>query len=96
VTTEAASRTPGGEAGFRLLAEHLPNLILPAFDTDELTCSDELCRVLGRPFGFRIAMRDLGQVLHPADLEQVTTAPGQGTVVEAKLPLAVPTDWSGP
>jgi signal transduction histidine kinase len=34
VTTEAASRTPGGEAGFRLLAEHLPNLILLAFDTE--------------------------------------------------------------
>jgi PAS domain-containing protein len=196
VTTEAASRTPAGEAGFRLLAEHLPNLILLAFDaelliwaatgaalrargwtpghfvgrtvpevgrpadaviteahcraalrgecrrldtsgktdpsrlwshtfvplpneggvviggmviardvtderraerqllasrrqlaeaqriaqigswewdleSDELTCSDELCRILGRPLGFRIAMRDLGQVLHPADLERV-------------------------
>ena len=34
MTTEAASRTPGGEAGFRLLAEHLPNLILLAFDTE--------------------------------------------------------------
>ena len=32
MTTEAASRTPAGEAGFRLLAEHLPNLILLAFD----------------------------------------------------------------
>ena len=196
MTTEAASRTPAGEAGFRLLAEHLPNLILLAFDpelliwaatgaalrargwtpghfvgrtvpevgrpadaaiteaycraalrgecrrldtsgkidpsrlwshtfvplpdeggaviggmviardvtderraerqllasrrqlaeaqriaqvgswewdleSDELTCSDELCRILGRPLGFRIAMRDLGQVLHPADLERV-------------------------
>jgi PAS domain S-box-containing protein len=196
VTTEAASRTPAGEAGLRLLAEHLPNLILLAFDpelliwaatgaalrargwtpghfvgrtvpevgrpadaaiteaycraalrgecrrldtsgkidpsrlwshtfvplpdeggvmiggmviardvtderrverqlvasrrqlaeaqriaqvgswewdleSDELTCSDELCRILGRPLGFRIAMRDLGQVLHPADLERV-------------------------
>ncbi|HYJ71803.1 MAG TPA: PAS domain-containing protein, partial [Actinomycetota bacterium] len=196
MTTEAASRTPAGEAGFRLLAEHLPNLILLAFDpelliwaatgaalrargwtpghfvgrtvpevgrpadaaitdaycraalrgecrrlatsgktdpsrlwthnyvplpdergaviggmviardvtderraerqllasrrqlaeaqriaqvgswewdleSDELTCSDELCRILGRPLGFRIAMRDLGQVLHSADLERV-------------------------
>jgi hypothetical protein len=36
VTTEAASRTPAGEAGFRLLAEHLPNLILLAFDPELL------------------------------------------------------------
>jgi PAS domain-containing protein len=36
VTTEAASRTPAGEAGFRLLAEHLPNLILLAFDAELL------------------------------------------------------------
>jgi hypothetical protein len=28
----AASRAPAGEAGFRLLAEHLPDLILLAFD----------------------------------------------------------------
>ena len=28
MTTEAASNSPAGEAGFRLLAEHLPNLIL--------------------------------------------------------------------
>ena len=36
MTTEAASRTPAGEAGFRLLAEHLPNLILLAFDAELL------------------------------------------------------------
>jgi PAS domain S-box-containing protein len=36
VTTEAASRTPAGEAGFRLLAQHLPNLILLAFDSELL------------------------------------------------------------
>ena len=36
MTTEAASRTPAGEAGFRLLAEHLPNLILLAFDPELL------------------------------------------------------------
>jgi PAS fold len=36
VTTEAASRTPAGEAGFRLIAEHLPNLILLAFDPELL------------------------------------------------------------
>jgi hypothetical protein len=34
VTTEAASRAPAGEAGFRLLAEHVPNLILLAFDPE--------------------------------------------------------------
>ena len=27
---------------------------------------------------------------------RVTTAPGQGAVVEAKLPLTVPTEGSGP
>jgi PAS domain-containing protein len=30
----AASRAPAGEAGFRLLAEHLPDLILFAFDAE--------------------------------------------------------------
>jgi PAS domain S-box-containing protein len=34
VTTEAASRAPAGEAGFRLLAEHLPDLVLLAFDAE--------------------------------------------------------------
>ena len=34
MTAEAASRAPAGEAGFRLLAQHLPNLILLAFDFD--------------------------------------------------------------
>jgi PAS domain S-box-containing protein len=34
VTTEAASRAPTGEAGFRLLAEHLPDLVLLAFDPE--------------------------------------------------------------
>ena len=34
MTAETASRTPAGEAGFRLLAEHLPNLILLAFDSE--------------------------------------------------------------
>jgi signal transduction histidine kinase len=34
VTTEAASRAPAGEAGFRALAGHLPDLILLAFDRD--------------------------------------------------------------
>jgi PAS domain S-box-containing protein len=34
VTAEAASRAPAGEAGFRLLAEHLPDLVLLAFDPE--------------------------------------------------------------
>ena len=32
MTAETASRVPTGEAGFRLIAEHLPDLILLAFD----------------------------------------------------------------
>jgi PAS domain S-box-containing protein len=40
-------------------------------DTDELTCSDELCRILGRPLGFRLPLLDLAQVIHPDDLERV-------------------------
>jgi PAS domain S-box-containing protein len=34
VTAQATGRAPAGEAGFRLLAEHLPDLILLAFDDD--------------------------------------------------------------
>jgi PAS domain S-box-containing protein len=34
VTAEAASTAPAGEAGFRLLAEHLPDLVLLAFDPE--------------------------------------------------------------
>src|SRR5215207_11097717 len=34
MTAEAASRVPTGEAGFRLIAEHLPDLILFAFDPE--------------------------------------------------------------
>jgi two-component system sensor histidine kinase/response regulator len=33
VTTEAASRAPAGEAGFQRMAEHLPDLVLLAFDS---------------------------------------------------------------
>jgi PAS domain S-box-containing protein len=43
-------------------------------DTDELTCSDELCRILGRPVGFRLSVRDLAEVVHPDDLERITAA----------------------
>ena len=32
MTPEPASRAPADEAGFRLLAEHLPDLIILAFD----------------------------------------------------------------
>ena len=34
MTTDAASSAPDGEAGFRLLTEHLPDLALLAFDPD--------------------------------------------------------------
>ena len=34
MTAETASRVPTGEAGFRLIAEHLPDLILLAFDPE--------------------------------------------------------------
>jgi PAS domain S-box-containing protein len=34
VTAKAASSAPAGEAGFQLIAEHLPDLILLAFDAD--------------------------------------------------------------
>ena len=36
MTAAATGRAPAGEAGFRLLAEHLPNLILLAFDSELL------------------------------------------------------------
>jgi signal transduction histidine kinase len=41
-----------------------------------------------------IAMRDRVGAL--GGRFRVTTAPGQGAVVEAKLPLTVPTEGSGP
>ena len=34
MTAEAASSAPAGEAGFRPLAEHLPDLVLLAFDPE--------------------------------------------------------------
>jgi PAS domain-containing protein len=34
VTAKAASRAPAGETGFQLLVEHLPDLVLLAFDAD--------------------------------------------------------------
>jgi hypothetical protein len=43
VTVEATGRAPAGDAGFRLLAEHLPDLILLAFDDD--------LRIWARPAG---------------------------------------------
>ena len=39
----AASRAPAGEAGFRLLAEHVPDLILLAFD-DDAAITEVYCR----------------------------------------------------
>jgi signal transduction histidine kinase len=41
-----------------------------------------------------IAMRERVEAL--GGRFRVTTAPGKGTVVEAKLPLTVPTEGSGP
>jgi signal transduction histidine kinase len=41
-----------------------------------------------------IAMRERVEAL--GGRFRVTTAPGQGTVVEAKLPLTVPTEAPGP
>ena len=43
MTVEATGRAPAGDAGFRLLAEHLPDLILLAFDDD--------LRIWARPAG---------------------------------------------
>jgi hypothetical protein len=180
VTTEAASRTPAGEGGFRLLAEHLPNLILLAFDAELLIWAatgaalrgecrrlpeaqrvvrfigtdqditalgaggspevdDLLWQVTRDPStevtsllvedGLETALREeaksacnraalvacevtseldgrldpvVEQVVMRERVEalggrfRVATAPGQGTVVEAKLPLTVPTEGSGP
>jgi signal transduction histidine kinase len=141
VTTEAASRTPAGEAGFRLLAEHLPNLILLAFDSELLTGAATGAALRGEcrrldtsgktdpsllwshtfvPLPVVLRVSDDGRGFDPEHVQvladiahfgliamrervealggrfRVTTAPGQGTVVEAKLPLTVPTEGPGP
>jgi PAS domain S-box-containing protein len=68
VTTEAASRTPAGEAGFRLLAEHLPNLILLAFDTELLiwAATGAALRARGWTSGHFVG-RTVPEVGRPAD-----------------------------
>ena len=108
----AASRAPAGEAGFRLLAEHLPDLILLAFDHASATralaaieCTDSgvVLRVSDDGRGFDpdhvqvladiahfglIAMRERVEAL--GGRFRVLTTPGEGTVVEANLPLPDP------
>jgi hypothetical protein len=58
MTAAATGRAPAGEAGFRLLAEQLPDIAILAFD-------EEL---------------------------EIWAAPGEGTVVEARLPLTDPSE----
>jgi hypothetical protein len=112
VTAEATSRAPAGEASFRLLAEHLPDLVLLAFDPelriwaatgaalrargwtpgdfvgrrvpavgrpdDELTFSDELCRILGLEPDVEATMESaIARLLHPADLERTAALLGR-------------------
>ena len=44
-------------------------------ETDELTVSDELCRLLGLPPGIKLTMaQGVAASIHPADLERVTTS----------------------
>jgi PAS domain S-box-containing protein len=44
-------------------------------ETDELTVSDELCRLFGLPLGIEITMsRGVAEAIHPADMERVVAA----------------------
>jgi PAS domain S-box-containing protein len=44
-------------------------------ETDELTVSDELCRLFGLPLGIKLTMaQGVAESIHPADLERVTTS----------------------
>jgi PAS domain S-box-containing protein len=44
-------------------------------ETDELTVSDELCRLFGLPPGTKLTMaQGVAESIHPADLERVTTS----------------------
>jgi PAS domain S-box-containing protein len=46
--------------------------------TDELTVSDELCRLFGLPPGIRLTMsQGVAEAIHPADLERVVTSLGR-------------------
>ena len=87
MTAEAVSSAPVGEGGFRLLADQLPDLIILiilAFDPQPVMWASQ--RRL-------IAMRERVEAL--GGRFRVTTAPGKGTVVEAKLPLTDPGEGSG-
>jgi PAS domain S-box-containing protein len=47
-------------------------------DTDELTVSDELCRLFGLPVGIKLTMAEgVAAAIHPADQERVATALGR-------------------
>jgi PAS domain S-box-containing protein len=47
-------------------------------DTDELTVSDELCRMFGLPLGIKMTMtRGVAEAIHPADRERVTAYLGR-------------------
>jgi len=84
VTAEAVSSAPVGEGGFRLLADQLPDLIILAFDPQPVMWASQ--RRL-------IAVRErVGAV---GGRFRVATAPGQGTVIEARLPLTDPAERWG-
>jgi len=90
MTAEAVSSAPVGEGGFRLLADQLPDLIILiiliilAFDPQPVMWASQ--RRL-------IAVR--GRVEALGGRFRVATAPGQGTVIEARLPLTDPAERWG-
>ena len=77
MTADTADQASPEEAGFQLLADQLPNLIILALDTVA-------------HFGL-IAMREQVEALNGR--VRVVTTPGEGTVIEAKLPLTDPERW---
>jgi hypothetical protein len=91
VTTEAASRTPAGEAGFRLLAEHLPNLILLAFDSELLiwAATGAALRSRGWTPGHFVG-KTVPEVGRPADAA-ITAGPPCGASAAGSTPAARPT-----
>ena len=94
MTTEAASRTPAGEAGFRLLAEHLPNLILLAFDAELLiwAATGAALRARGWTPGHFVG-RTVPEVGRPADAPSPTPTAGPpcGASAAGSPPAARPT-----
>ena len=139
MTAETADLASPGEASFQLLAEHLPDLIIFAFDnelrmwaatggalrargwtseepigTDQDVSDRRLAADLHdghvqslAAIGFKLeqARLRLGASGSPEadellwqvtrDLSAEVTAPGQGTVVEARLPLTVAAEGPG-